>query len=96
MPPKLHFIHRLFFCTRFSWLLLGIGLLEREDERGSIDIGRGREGFGTRYCGIRDSAGLSDMMSPSVSIADWVDTTLGSNDSGDHCTIVEIMFSVET
>jgi hypothetical protein len=70
--------------------------LEREGERGSTDIGKGREVLGTKYCGRWDSDGLSDMMSPSVSISYWLDSTQGSNDLGDRCTTVESMFNMGT
>jgi hypothetical protein len=49
MPPKLRFIRRLFFCTLLdSWILIGIGSPEREEERGSTDTGGRNEGSVTR------------------------------------------------
>jgi hypothetical protein len=58
MAPKLCFIHQLFFCTRLdSWILIGIGSLEREEERGSIDTCERNEGLGTRSSGRLDLIG---------------------------------------
>jgi hypothetical protein len=37
-----------------------------EEQKGSIEIGKGREGLGTKSFGRRGSARLSGMMSPSV------------------------------
>jgi hypothetical protein len=49
MPPKLYFIHQLFFHTLLGfWLLMGICSPGRKEERGLCDTGRGKEGPVTR------------------------------------------------
>jgi hypothetical protein len=58
MPPKICFIHGLFFYTQLvSWILIRIVSPEREEERESTGTSRGNEGSSTRSSGRLDSIG---------------------------------------